>query len=74
MSRDLDIVTIGGDEHDDIMCDAERYRFLRRHFGIIRGPSGMAEFCAINLPRPAYIAPDPAAELDASIDAELRQR
>ena len=43
--------------------DAARYRFLRRKFAIVG-----AEFSALNLPRPTYIAPDPATELDAAID------
>jgi hypothetical protein len=43
--------------------DAERYRYLRRRFGIVG-----SDFVALNLPKPTYIAPDPAAELDAAID------
>ena len=54
--------------------DAERYRLLRRKFAIISDGGGHAEFCAINLPRPTYIAPDPAAELDAAIDAAVCRR
>jgi len=54
--------------------DAERYRLLRRKFAIISDGEGHAEFCAINLPRPTYIALDPAAELDAAIDAAVCRR
>ena len=50
--------------------DAERYRYLRRKFAII-GNGGAAEFHALNLPPPAFVAPDPAAELDAVIDAAI---
>lgn len=50
--------------------DAERYRLLRRKFAIISDGEGHAEFCAINLPRPTYIAPSPAIELDTALDRE----
>ena len=50
--------------------DAERYRLLRRKFAIISDGDGHAEFCAINLPRPTYIAPSSAIELDAALDRE----
>ena len=70
MSRALDVVTLTGAEYDDLLYDAERYRFLRRKFAIVGGGDG-AEFHALNLPRPTYIAPDPAAELDAAIDASV---
>jgi len=70
MSRALDVVTLTGAEYDDLLYDAERYRFLRRKFAIVGGGDG-AEFRALNLPRPTYIAPDPAAELDAAIDASV---
>ena len=64
------VVTLTGAEYDDLLYDAERYRFLRRKFAIVGGGDG-AEFRALNLPRPTYIAPDPAAELDAAIDASV---
>ena len=64
------VVTLTGAEYDDLLYDAERYRFLRRKFAIVGGGDG-AEFHALNLPRPTYIAPDPAAELDAAIDASV---
>lgn len=51
--------------------DAERYRWLRRHFAIVGTDNG-AVFHALNLPTPTHIAPDAAIELDASIDAALR--
>lgn len=51
-----------------LAADAARYRWLRRKFGIVAAVDG-AQFCALNMPRPAYIAPDAAAELDAAIDA-----
>ena len=51
--------------------DAERYRLLRRKFAIISDGEGHAEFCAINLPRPTYIAPSSAIELDTALDREL---
>ena len=73
MGRDLDVVTLTGAEYDDLMFDAARYRFLRRKFAIVGG-SGGAEFHALNLPRPTYIAPDAAAELDAAIDATVCRR
>lgn len=63
-------VGLAGAEYDDLLYDAERYRFLRRKFAIVGGGDG-AEFRALNLPRPTYIAPDPAAELDAAIDASV---
>ena len=50
--------------------DAERYRLLRRKFAIISDLEGHAKFCAINLPRPTYIAPSSAIELDAALDRE----
>ena len=50
--------------------DAERYRLLRRKFAIISDGEGHAEFCAINLPRPTYIAPSSAIELDTALDRE----
>lgn len=50
--------------------DAERYRMLRRKFAIISDGEGHAEFCAINLPRPTYIAPSSAIELDTALDRE----
>lgn len=50
--------------------DAERYRYLRRKFAIISDGEGHAEFCAINLPRPTYIAPSSAIELDTALDRE----
>ena len=53
-----------------IAKDAERYRLLRRKFAIISDGEGHAEFCAINLPRPTYIAPSSAIELDAALDRE----
>ena len=52
----------------ELAADAARYRWLRRKFGIMAAVDG-AQFCALNMPRPAYIAPDAAAELDAAIDA-----
>jgi len=73
MGRDLDVVTLTGAEYDDLMFDAARYRFLRRKFAIVGGGGG-AEFHALNLPRPTYIAPDAAAELDAAIDATVCRR
>lgn len=51
--------------------DAERYRLLRRKFAIISDGEGHAEFCAINLPRPTYIAPSSAIELDTALDREI---
>lgn len=45
--------------------DAERYRLLRRKVCIVG-----ASFHIVNA-RPTYVAPDPAAELDASLDALL---
>ena len=50
--------------------DAERYRLLRRKFAIISDGEGHAEFCAINLPHPTYIAPSSAIELDTALDRE----
>lgn len=50
--------------------DAARYRLLRRKFAIISDGEGNAEFCAINLPRPTYIAPNTAIELDTALDRE----
>ena len=50
--------------------DAERDRLLRRKFAIISDGEGHAEFCAINLPRPTYIAPSSAIELDTALDRE----
>jgi hypothetical protein len=50
--------------------DAERYRLLRRKFAIISDLEGHAKFCAINLPRPTYIAPSSAIELDTALDRE----
>ncbi|MCC7082555.1 MAG: hypothetical protein IT530_17960, partial [Burkholderiales bacterium] len=50
--------------------DAARYRLLRRKFAIISDGEGHAEFCAINLPRPTYIAPSSAIELDTALDRE----
>ena len=50
--------------------DAERYRLLRRKFAIISDGEGHAEFCVINLPRPTYIAPSSAIELDTALDRE----
>jgi len=50
--------------------DAARYRLLRRKFAIISDGEGHAEFCAINLPRPTYIAPNTAIELDTALDRE----
>ena len=50
--------------------DAERYRLLRRKFAIISDGEGHAEFCALNLPRPTYIAPSSAIELDTALDRE----
>jgi len=29
MSRNIDVVTLSGDEYDALLLDAERYRFLR---------------------------------------------
>jgi len=51
-----------------LMDDAARYRFIRRKFEIILG-----RFVALDLPRPTYIAPDAARELDATIDAARQQ-
>lgn len=51
-------------ERDALRADAERYRWLRRKACIIG-----AEFVFVNLPQPTYVAPDPARELDAAIDA-----
>lgn len=53
-----------------LRADAERYRWLRRKFCIISDCEGHAEFCPINLPRPTYIAPNPAIELDVALDRE----
>lgn len=53
--------------------DAERYRWLRRHFAIVGTDNG-AVFHALNLPTPTHIAPDAAIELDASIDAAVSGR
>ena len=50
--------------------DAERYRLLRRKFAIISDGEGHAEFCALNLPRPTYIAPSSAIELDTALDRD----
>ena len=50
--------------------DAARYRLLRRKFAIISDLEGHAEFCALNLPRPTYIAPSSAIELDTALDRE----
>jgi len=50
--------------------DAARYRLLRRKFAIISDGEGNAEFCPINLPRPTYIAPSSAIELDTALDRE----
>lgn len=50
--------------------DAARYRLLRRKFAIISDGEGNAEFCPINLPRPTYIAPNTAIELDTALDME----
>lgn len=50
--------------------DAARYRLLRRKFAIISDGEGNAEFCPINLPRPTYIAPNAAIELDTALDRE----
>lgn len=50
--------------------DAARYRLLRRKFAIISDSEGHAEFCPINLPRPTYIAPNAAIELDTALDRE----
>lgn len=50
--------------------DAARYRLLRRKFAIISDGKGNAEFCPINLPRPTYIAPNTAIELDTALDRE----
>lgn len=50
--------------------DAGRYRLLRRKFAIISDLEGHAKFCAINLPRPTYIAPSSAIELDTALDRE----
>lgn len=50
--------------------DAARYRLLRRKFAIISNGEGNAEFCPINLPRPTYIAPNTAIELDTALDRE----
>ena len=74
MGRELDVVTLTGEEYDDLLYDAERYRFLRRKFAIVGAGDDGAEFRALNLPRPTYIAPDPGAELDAAIDAAVCRR
>ena len=50
--------------------DAARYRLLRRKLAIISDGEGNAEFCPINLPRPTYIAPNAAIELDTALDRE----
>lgn len=50
--------------------DAARYCLLRRKFAIISDGEGNAEFCPINLPRPTYIAPSSAIELDTALDRE----
>jgi hypothetical protein len=50
--------------------DAARYRLLRRKFAIISDGEGNAEFWPINLPRPTYIAPNTAIELDTALDRE----
>ncbi len=50
--------------------DAARYRLLRRKFAIISDGKGNVEFCPINLPRPTYIAPNTAIELDTALDRE----
>lgn len=50
--------------------DAARYRLLRRKFAIISDGESNAEFCPINLPRPTYIAPNTAIELDTALDRE----
>lgn len=56
------------DRLQQLQVDAERYRFIRRKFAIVGD-----EFVAINLPRPVYLAPDPAYELDAVIDQAIRK-
>lgn len=55
--------------------DAARYRLLRRKFAIISDGNGNAEFCPINFPRPTYIAPNTAIELDTALgrDAGLEE-
>ncbi|MHC9085390.1 hypothetical protein ACYX7E_10165 [Luteimonas sp. RIT-PG2_3] len=53
--------------------DAARYRWLRRKFCIISGKD-RARFEAVNLPFPRYVAPNPAIEMDAVIDAAIPQR
>ena len=68
-------------EADQNAKDAARYRWLRRKVAII-GKNGLLgesadrycvfEFC--NLPSPTYIAPDPCMELDAAIDAAMREQ
>lgn len=59
-----------GEQVRRMAVDAARYRLLRRKFAIISDGEGHAEFCAINLPRPTYIAPNTAIELDAALDRE----
>ena len=59
-----------GEQVRRMAVDAARYRLLRRKFAIISDGEGHAEFCAINLPRPTYIAPSSAIELDTALDRE----
>ena len=59
-----------GEQVRRMAVDAARYRLLRRKFAIISDGEGHAEFCAINLPRPTYIAPNTAIELDTALDRE----
>lgn len=57
--------------YDDLIRDAGRYNFLRRKFAIVQSTQGGAEFVSTNMPRPTYVAPNAAAELDAAIDAAI---
>lgn len=56
---------------NELEQDAARYRLVRSKVAIIgsAGPAGSAAFQFVNLPRPTYIAADPAIEFDAAIDA-----
>lgn len=54
--------------------DAARYRWLRRKVGMTQ-TQGRPEssFIFVNLPQPTYIVPDAAYELDAAIDAKIKE-
>ena len=61
-------------EIERLRADSERYQILRakaciiqRDTGVSGHPQGFFDF--VNLPKPTYMAPDAARELDAALDA-----